>query len=438
MGKLLYTQRHTDFNILSVFMGDKKKYVSDYLEQLICWFRLCSFSSLATFVIPTAFTLILLILLIVLQNPCSPLALPWAIRDCLCSCAAECLLPVRRSGITLARIIFQVPILLRDIKPAISVIIPALILQELFDNLFCSPITDKAGEKRVLFSSLAGDPKALSNQCVHSEPSLEGFATRIDNVSNGGCTSTPHAPYPPTVPLCLLQTDTELTALSIHFRRRNTPPPVLLSIPGSSTFANIHTAPHMHSAHPPHLLSYSRSIPSVIRSIFAFGGEIHPPPIVLSIPSPTVFANAHASPHAHPTHSPSLYFYSRPILCAMHSVFASGVKYPALCRSLDLHLHPVHASPPTHPTHPLSLHFYSGPISSAWRLVVLFGGEISRSRQCSCPALPKLLSTISTNCMVSLTVRWVDNNPWDPCIHSDLVRKFVLAYMKLLVDISVQ
>jgi hypothetical protein len=40
--------------------------------------------------------------------------------------------------------------------------------------------------------------------------------------------------------------------------------------------------------------------------------------------------------------------------------------------------------------------------------------------------------------MVSLTVRWVDNNPWDPCIHSDLVRKFVLAYMKLLVDISVQ
>jgi hypothetical protein len=103
------------------------------------------------------------------------------------------------------------------------------------------------------------------------------------------CThSTPHTSCTSTVPLYLLQIDTEHIALGISFWWRNTPPPVILSIPVSTTFSNAQAAPHTHPTRPPSLFLYSRPILSLLPSVSVFGGDIPRPPFFSQSPAPAL------------------------------------------------------------------------------------------------------------------------------------------------------
>jgi hypothetical protein len=119
----------------------------------------------------------------------------------------------------------------------------------------------------------------------------------------------------------------------------NPPTPVVLSIPGSTAFANAHSASHMHPTHPPSLFVHSGPILSTPLSVSAFGGEIpHPPSFSQSPAQPPLPMHTRHPTYILHTRRPSL---SIPDQYQAHHPRDSllGVKYPTPHRSLNPRFH---------------------------------------------------------------------------------------------------
>ena len=130
-----------------------------------------------------------------------------------------------------------------------------------------------------------------------------------------------------------------------------------------------------HHTYPTHLLfyfSYSRPIPSMRHSVFAFGVKSLPS-VILSIPTPTTFTNTHTAPYLYPTHPPCLFFYSRLILNASHSIFAFGGEISHPHHSLNPQLH--HFSWCIHVTHAHSAHPPSSSTPDYYCVILLIPGS---------------------------------------------------------------